>query len=88
MWNNDNLRNFIADNNQDTIRSKYGLGLVEGQVHENDPALSTIRQKLEHVRAVKNNNFDDMKSTHSLIPPSPNLLNEKLIWQSKIHRKN
>ena len=30
VWNNDTLRNFVTEVGQETIRSKYGLGQVEG----------------------------------------------------------
>ena len=26
VWNNDNLRNFVTEVGQETIRSKYGVG--------------------------------------------------------------
>ena len=89
IWNNESLRNFLTQTGSEKLKQKYVLGKVGGQKEAQNPALNTIRDKLEHVRNMKNNKSSgDPGSTHSTIPPSPRLLNEKLIWKSKIHSKN
>ena len=55
VWSNSHLRNFLTETGTEQMKKKFQLTNPKGQTEAKNPALSTIREKLEHVRTIKNN---------------------------------
>ncbi len=96
IWTKDELKNFGADVNADTMRSKFGIGMPEKQ-EMMDVSQKTRADKIKQQKrlmAVKMGQtatdelFSHKGSVWSEVPPSPRACNEKLIWKSNLHQKN